>query len=138
MSLNSIISSASAALIKTQYAISITDTNIANASDTSISRKTYSATANTTVLALTEGTVGRVTNSYLSKTMIAKAAEAGRTSVIDEYMQSYDAALGTTDGGDDLSSLLDAYATALSGLASSPTSSAEKSSAVSALSAVVS
>jgi len=137
VSLSSIIASSSAALVKTQYAISVSDTNIANAGDTSISRKTYSASANTTTSALTEGAVSRAANAYLTKTVIAKAAEAGRTSVIEEYLQSYDAALGTTDGDDDLSSLLDAYASALSGLAASPTSTAEKTSTVTALGAVV-
>lgn len=138
MSLNSIITSASAALIKTQYAISVADTNIANASDTSVSRKTYAATANTTTSALSEGTVSRTADAYLTKTVITKAAEAGRTNVIDEYLQSYDAALGTTDGDDDISSLLDAYDAALSSLASSPTAAAQKTAVVSALETVAS
>jgi flagellar hook-associated protein 1 FlgK len=50
-------------------------------------------------------------------------------------MQSYDAALGSTDGGDDISSLMTAFSTALSALASSPdaTSKAQLVSDVSAL-----
>jgi flagellar hook-associated protein 1 FlgK len=40
--------------------------------------------------------------------------------VVDTYMQSYDAALGSTDGGDDISSLMSAFSTALSALSSSP------------------
>lgn len=138
MSLTSIISSASAALTKTQVAIAVSNTNVANAGDASNSRKTWSASANTSVLALSEGQIARTTNAYLSRTAIAKAAESGYAGVVDQHLQSYDAALGSADGGDDVASLLDAFDAALASLAASPTSSAEKASVVAALDDLVS
>jgi flagellar hook-associated protein 1 FlgK len=137
MSLTSILSSAGAALTTAQYQIAVSQTNVANADDASYSRKTVTTTATTQTLAVSTATVTRAADAYLAKTVDKTAAADGRDAVIDTYLQSYDASLGSVDGGDDVSSLLTAFQTALSNLASSSTS-ATKASAVSAASSLAS
>lgn len=137
MSLTSILTSTGAALTTAQYQIAIAQTNVANADDTSYSRKTVSTTATTATLAVSSATVTRAADAYLAKAVDKTAAAAGRDAVIDTYLQSYDASLGSVDGGDDVSSLLTAFQTALTNLASSSTAST-KASAVSAATSLAS
>lgn len=135
MSLTSILGGASAALTASQTQISVTNLNVANADDLTYTRKTVATSVSTTTQTLSDATILRVADSYLSKTVQQTAAAAGGDAVTDTYMQSYDAALGSTDGGDDISSLMTAFATALSALSSSPdaTSKAQLISDASAL-----
>ena len=137
MSLTSILSSAGAALTTAQYQIAVSQTNVANADNASYSRKTVTTTATTQTLAVSSATVTRAADAYLSKTVDKTAAADGRDTVVDTYLQSYDASLGSVDGGDDISSLLTAFQTALTGLASSSTA-ATKASAVSAATSLAS
>jgi flagellar hook-associated protein 1 FlgK len=135
MSLSSIIGAAGSALSASQTRIAVANLNVANADDLTYTRKTVTSAVTTTTVALSDATILRVADSYLSKTVLKTAAAAGDDAVTDSYMQSYDAALGSTDGGDDISSLMTAFSTALSALASSPdaTSKAQLVSDVSAL-----
>ncbi len=55
----------------------------------------------------------------------------GKDAVIGTYMSDYDNALGSVENGDDVSSLLTGFQTALSALAASPTSASDKAAAVS-------
>jgi flagellar hook-associated protein 1 FlgK len=137
MSLTSILSSAGAALTTAQYQIAVSQTNVANADNANYSRKTVTTTATTQTLAVSSATVTRAADAYLSKAVDKTAAADGRDAVIDTYLQSYDASLGSVDGGDDVSSLLTAFQTALTGLASSSTA-ATKASAVSAATSLTS
>ncbi|PIC01493.1 flagellar hook-associated protein FlgK [Caulobacter sp. X] len=137
MSLTSILSSAGAALTTAQYQIAVSQTNVANADDASYSRKTVTTTATTQTLAVSSATVTRAADAYLARTVDKTAAADGRDAIIDTYLQSYDASLGSVDGGDDVSSLLTAFQTALTNLASSSTA-ATKASAVSAASGLAS
>jgi flagellar hook-associated protein 1 FlgK len=118
MSLTSIISTASSALTATQTRISVGNVNVANADDLTYTRKSVTTSVATTTVALSDATIQRVADSYLSKTVLKTAAAAAGDTVTDSYMQSYDAALGSTDGGDDISSLLSAFQTSLSALSS--------------------
>ena len=118
MSLSSIIGAASSALTASQTRIAVANLNVANADDTTYTRKTVTSAVSTTTQTLSDAMILRVADSYLSKTVLKTAAAAAGDAVTDSYMQSYDAALGSTDGGDDLSSLMTALATALSGLSS--------------------
>ncbi len=131
MSLTSILSSAGAALTTAQYQIAVSQTNVANADDASYSRKTVTTTATTQTLAVSSATVTRAADAYLTKAVNKTAAADGRDAAIDTYLLSYDASLGSVDGGDDVSSLLTAFQTALTSLASSSTT-ASKATAVSA------
>lgn len=135
MSLTSILTSASAGLTTAQYQMAVSQTNVANADTAGYSRKTVATTATTTTLAVSTATVTRAADAYLTKTVDKTAAANGRDAIIDTYLQSYDASLGAVDGGDDVSSLLTAFQTALSGLASSSTAST-KAAAVSAASSL--
>lgn len=137
MSLTSILSSTTAALTTAQYQIAVSQTNVANADDASYSRKTVTTTATTQTLAVSSATVTRAADAYLAKTVDKTAAVDGRDAVVDTYLQSYDASLGSVDGGDDVSSLLTAFQTALTSLASSSTA-ASKASAVSAATSLAS
>ena len=118
MSLSSIIGAASSALTASQTRIAVANLNVANADDATYTRKTVTSAVSTTTQTLSDATILRVADSYLSKTVLKTAAAAGGDAVTDSYMQSYDAALGSTDGGDDISSLMTALATSLSALAS--------------------
>jgi flagellar hook-associated protein 1 FlgK len=138
MSLTSILTAAGSALTTAQYRMAVSQTNVANVDDETYSRKTVATTATSTTSAVSSGVVTRAADAYLSKAVITTASAASRDSTIDSYMQTYDASLGSVDGGDDISSLLDAFQTALSGLASSSTSASAKAQVVSAASAVAS
>lgn len=135
MSLSSIIGAAGSALSASQTRIAVANLNVANADDLTYARKTVASAVTTTTVALSDATILRVADSYLSKTVLKTAAAAGGDAVTDSYMQSYDAALGSTDGGDDLSSLMTAFGAALTALASSAdaTSKAQLVSDASAL-----
>jgi flagellar hook-associated protein 1 FlgK len=138
MSLTSILTAAGSALTTAQYRMAVSQTNVANVDDETYSRKTVSTTATSTTSAVSSGVVTRAADAYLSKAVISTASAASRDSTIDSYLQTYDASLGSVDGGDDISSLLDAFQTALSSLASSSTSASAKAQVVSAASAVAS
>lgn len=118
MSLSSIIGAAGSALTASQTRIAVANLNVANADDLTYTRKTVTSAVSTTTQTLSDATILRVADSYLSKTVLKTAAAAGGDAVTDSYMQSYDAALGSTATGDDVSSLLTAFATALSALSS--------------------
>ncbi|MGH1559719.1 hypothetical protein ACRAWD_22605 [Caulobacter segnis] len=65
----------------------------------------------------------RAADAYPAETVDKTAAANGRDAIIDTYLQAYDVSLGSVDGGDDVSSLLTAFQTALTNLASSSTAS---------------
>lgn len=136
MSLTSILTSAGAALTTAQYRMSVAQTNVANVDDETYSRKTVTTTATSITSAVSNGAVTRAADRYLSQAVVASASAASRDSVIDTYMQAYDASLGSVDGGDDIASLLDAFQSAISGLASEPSSTSAKAQVVSAASQV--
>lgn len=119
MSLSSIIGAAGSALTASQTRIAVANLNVANADDLTYTRKTVTSAVSTTTQTLSDATILRVADSFLSKTVLKAAAAAGGDAVTDSYMQSYDASLGSTANGDDVSSLLSAFQTALSALASS-------------------
>jgi flagellar hook-associated protein 1 FlgK len=119
MSLSSIISAAGSALTASQTRIAVANLNVANADDLTYARKSVTSAVSTTTQTLSDATILRVADSYLSKTVLKTTAAAGGDAVTDSYMQSYDAALGSTANGDDVSSLLSAFATSLSALSSS-------------------
>jgi flagellar hook-associated protein 1 FlgK len=137
MSLTSILTSAGAGLTTAQYQMAVSQTNVANADTAGYSRKTTTTTATTTTVAVSTASVTRAADAYLAKTVDKTAAANGRDAVIDTYLQSYDASLGSVDGGDDVSSLLTAFQTALTNLASSSTAST-KAAAVSAAASLAS
>ncbi|MDR3511971.1 MAG: flagellar hook-associated protein FlgK [Caulobacteraceae bacterium] len=135
MSLTSIQMTAGSALLTTQYQISVTTDNVSNASTTGATQKTYTPTSSASLTsALSTGEVTRLADAYLSKTVNSSAAADGASSTINSYLQSYDAALGSTSNSDDISSLLTSFQTAISTLSSSPTSSSDKAAVVSAAS----
>jgi flagellar hook-associated protein 1 FlgK len=136
MSLSSILTSAGSALTTAQYRMAVAQTNVANVDDETYSRKTVSTKATSTTSAVSNGVVGRAADAFLSKAVVTTASAASRDSTLDSYMQSYDAALGSVDGGDDIASLLDAFQTTLSGLASASSTTSAKAQVVSAASAV--
>jgi flagellar hook-associated protein 1 FlgK len=135
MSLSSIIGAAGSALTASQVRIAVANTNVANADDLTYTRKTVTASPTTATVAVSDTTVQRAADAFLSKSVLSTAAAAGHDTVIDSYLQSYDASLGSTDGGDDISSLMSGFATSLSALASSAddTSKAQLVSDASAL-----
>lgn len=137
MSLTSILVSAGAGLTTAQYQMAVSQTNVANADTAGYSRKTVAATATTTTLAVSSATVTRAADAYLGKTVDKTAAANGRDAVIDTYLQAYDASLGSVGGGDDISSLLTTFQTALTNLAASSTAST-KAATVSAASGLAS
>ncbi len=133
MSLTSVISTASAALQQTQYQISVTSGNIANASTAGATQKTYTSTSSVTLTsALSTGEVTRITDAYLSKTVNNSSSADGASSVANTYLASYDDDLGSVADGNDVSSALTSFQTALSTLAASPSSTSDKAAVVSA------
>jgi flagellar hook-associated protein 1 len=139
MSLTSILSTATSALLTAQYQMAVATDNISDASQTGATQKTYvNASPASLTSSLTTGEVTRLTNAYLSKTVNSSGSADGASSVINTYLQSYDDALGSTSDSDDISSLLTSLQTALSTLEASPSSSSDKAAVVSAASSVAS
>ena len=137
MSLTSIQMVAGSALLQAQYQIAVTTDNVANASTAGATQKTYTPTSSASLTsALSTGEVTRLANAYLSKTVNASASADGASTTINSYLQSYDAALGSTSDSDDVSSLLTSFQTAISTLSSSPTSSSDQAAVVSAASSL--
>jgi flagellar hook-associated protein 1 FlgK len=134
MSLSVILNTASAALTNSEFKIATVNANIANASDTSYSRKIVQSAALSSTLALTESTTTRVTDAYLTRLTATSAAASARDAAISGALANYDAALGSVDAGDDISSRLQSLQTALANLSSSGADSASKSEAVAAAS----
>jgi flagellar hook-associated protein 1 FlgK len=132
MSLSVILNTASAALTNSEFKIAVVNANVANASDTSYSRKIVQSAALTATRALTESTTSRVTSSYLTRLNTSTAAAAARDQAVSDALANYDAALGSVDAGDDLSSRLQSFQTTLANLASSGADSASKSQVVAA------
>lgn len=116
MSLSGALANASAALTTSQYQVALSTTNVANASTDGYTTKTYSATSQTTTLALTNGELSRVTDAYLQKSLITSSASAGYAETIDSYMSRYDTLLGDTSSDGDIASLTSALSTSLTSL----------------------
>ncbi len=139
MSLTSILTTATSALLTAQYQMAVATDNISDASETGATQKTYVNTSSASLTsALTTGDVTRLTNTYLSGTVNSTGSADGASSVINTYLQSYDDSLGSTADSDDISSLLTSFQTALSTLETSPSSSSDKAAVVSAASSVAS
>ena len=132
MSLTSIQTMATSALLTAQYQMAVASANIADASTTGATQKTYTPTSSVSLTsALTTGEVTRITDAYLSKTVNVSAGANAASSTVNTYLQSYDSALGSLSNSDDVSSLLTSFQDALSTLAGSPSSSSDQSAVVS-------
>ncbi|WAC60697.1 flagellar hook-associated protein FlgK [Brevundimonas sp. SL130] len=118
MSLSGALANATAALTTSQYQVSLSTTNVANASTDGYTTKTYSATSQTATLALSTGELSRVTDTYMQKSLITSSASAGYAETIDSYMTRYDTLLGDTSSDGDIASLTSALSTTLTTLAS--------------------
>jgi flagellar hook-associated protein 1 FlgK len=132
MSLSVILNTAAAALTNTEFKIAVTNNNIANADDPSYSRKTVSSGAISSTAALTVSTTNRVADAYLTKLTATSAASSAYDQAISSALTTYDAALGTVNGGDDLSSRLQDFQTSLTNLSTSGADSGSKAKAVAA------
>jgi flagellar hook-associated protein 1 FlgK len=140
MSLSSILNTASTALSNVDFQISVGNANIANASDTSYTRKVADIRSLTPTLLLTSSSTTRVTNSFLTSTVISTNSDSARDQAVNAILQNYDQALGSTTDGNDISSRLTALQTALtniSGQGADPSSKGQFVSAASALAAGV-
>lgn len=118
MSLTGALANASAALTTSQYQVTVSTTNVANASTDGYTTKTYSATSQTSTLALSTGELSRVTDVYLQKSLIVSSASAGYAETIDSYLARYDTLLGDTSSGGDIASLTSALVSDITSLAS--------------------
>jgi flagellar hook-associated protein 1 FlgK len=133
MSLTSVLSTATSALLSTQFQISTVSDNIANASTPGATQKTYTSTSSASLTsALSTGEVTRLTDNYLSQTVNTAASTDGASSVVNSYLTSYDDSLGSVANSDDISSLLTNFQTALTTLSDSPSTAADKTQVVSA------
>lgn len=117
MSLSGALANASAALTTSQYQVALSTTNVANASTDGYTTKTYSATSQTSTLALSTGELSRVTDTYLQKSLISSSASAGYAETVDSYLARYDTLLGDTSSDGDIASLTSALSTSLATLA---------------------
>lgn len=130
MSLSSILTMASAGLTNTDYQIALSNANIANAGDTSYSRKTATFATVDQTLALSSATTTRVADAYLTRATAQTSASASRDAAVSSALQTYDGALGSVAGGDDVSSRLTALETSLTSLKSAGATAAAKADVV--------
>jgi flagellar hook-associated protein 1 FlgK len=134
MSLSGILNTAAAGIDATDYKIAVSNANLVNAGDTTYSRKV----ANVPIVApntpLSNATVTRVADAYLTRTTAQTSADASRDQAINDVMQSYDAALGDTSDGNDVSSRLTALQSAITNLTAQGADASSKSQVVSAAS----
>jgi flagellar hook-associated protein 1 FlgK len=134
MSLSAILNTSAAALSASEYKIAVANGNVANAADTSYSRKIAQVAALSPDVVLTNAATTRVADAYLTRTVASAAGDAGRDQAIDEALQSYDAALGSTSDRDDVASRLTALQTALAAVAAQGADASSKTGVVSAAS----
>jgi flagellar hook-associated protein 1 FlgK len=132
MSLSGIMNTATAALNNIEYEISVGNANIANAGDTSYTRKVVSVTPVSPELSVSSTTTSRVTDAYLTKTVVSSNSAASRDQAVSDILQNYDSALGSTTDGDDLSTLLTNLQTALTNISAQGGDASSKVSFVSA------
>lgn len=131
MSLSGILNIAAAGISNSDYQIALANANIANASDTSYARKTASFTTVTETRALSDATVTRVADAYLTKAAAQAGAASGHDAAVSDALQSYDAALGTVGGDNDVSSLLTSLETSITSLKAAGATAAAKADVVS-------
>ena len=131
MSLSGILNIAAAGISNSDYQIALANANIANASDTSYARKTASFTTVTETRALSDATVTRVADAYLTKAAAQAGAASGHDAAVSDALQSYDAALGTVGGDNDVSSLLTSLETSITSLKAASATAAAKADVVS-------
>ncbi|MDB5447477.1 MAG: flgK [Phenylobacterium sp.] len=138
MSLAGILNTASAAISNSDFKIAVVNGNVANADDTSYSRKTVQSAAITPDLALTQSDTTRVADAYLTRLVASSGSAAGSDQAISAALSQYDAALGSVNAGDDLASRLSAFQTALSSLSANAVDPSSKANVVSAASTLAS
>ena len=138
MSLSSILNTASAALSNVDFQISVGNANIANASNTGYTRKIADVTSLSATLLLTSSSTSRVTNTFLTNTVLSTSADAQRDQAINTILQNYDQALGSTTNGDDVSSELTKLQTALTNISGQGADASSKGQFVSAASTLAS
>ncbi len=126
MSLSVAFTTAQSALQVIENRISVTSSNISNASTAGYTRESYTASyvnaagGTTAISSAVQGTIDRM----LTKSLIASSSDAQAKSVISDYLESYDTSLGGTNSSDTtLSSSLDGLLTALSTLGTDSSSS---------------
>lgn len=136
MSISSIISSSSAALLSTQTSIGVVNTNITNADNDSYARRSYAASSLTASNAAISGAISRAGDSYLEKAALTSASTSAYSTTISDYLKLYEANLGAVDENSDLSSLLDALSSALTSAANTNSTADTSASIVSAASAL--
>ncbi|PCI32483.1 MAG: hypothetical protein COB54_07005 [Alphaproteobacteria bacterium] len=131
MSINQILTTSTTALLSSQNQMSVASTNISNASNVGYTRKTYDVTTVSSGAGMTfsGGIQQRISNDILSKSVNTQAAELGKNKVINDYMSSYDFAIGTTDGLN-LSGQVSDVQTAFNELSSQPDSNIYKEQVV--------
>ena len=83
MSLSSILNTASTALSNVDFQISIGNENIANAGDTTYSRKQAVVTPMSPQISLSASSVSRVSNSYLSSAVVSSSSDAARDQAVN-------------------------------------------------------
>jgi flagellar hook-associated protein 1 FlgK len=132
VSLSTILNTASAALSAGEYKIAVSNANVANAGDTSYSRKIANVAELSADVVLGDATVTRVADAYLTRTVSTTASDSARDAAINDALQNYDAALGATGGGDDIASRLTALQTALTTVVANGADAGSKDSAVAA------
>lgn len=130
MSLSSILTMASAGLTNTDYQIALSNANIANASDTSYSRKTASFSTIDQTLALSSATTTRVADAYLTRATAQASAASSRDAAVSSALQTYDSALGSVAAGDDISSRLTTLEASLTSLKTAGATAAAKADVV--------
>src|ERR1700756_2093997 len=132
MSLSSILNTTSAALSNVDFQISVSNANIANASNTSYSRKVADVTSLSSTLLLTSSTTTRVANTFLTNTVVQTGADSARDQAVNDILQNYDSALGSTTDGNDISSQLTALQTALTNISGQGSDASSKGQLISA------
>jgi flagellar hook-associated protein 1 FlgK len=130
VSLTSALNTAAAGISNTDYQIGLANANIANASDTSYSTKTAQITTITDTVAISQATVTRAADSYLTKATVSSASAAGHDAAIDSALQAYDAALGDVSSGDDLASQVSGFQASLTSLTASANTTSAKAAVV--------
>lgn len=130
MSLTTALTTAAAGIAGADYRIGLANANLANASDTSYSRKTAQLSTITDTVAVSQATTTRAADAYLTRAVVGSAADAGRDDAVSQALQTYDAALGAVSDGDDIASLVSGFQSSLTSLTAAANTTSAKAAVV--------
>jgi len=141
MSLNGILSSATSGLLTNQAALKVTSNNITNVNTPGYHRQTVQfgpRLTGATLSGVTIEDIRRIASQYLDQEAVNATASSSQADTLTSYFSHVQSMVASLNGDSSLQSQVQKAMTALSQLGSDPSSAANRSSALAAISGALS